>query len=215
MPLEKLHIRNLDEPANSFFVLFNPTEYSFEDGSNWEDQGRNRQRPELQYTGGERSRLTMELFFDTYEGNQDVRIHTAKLAKLLVPNDIGKRPPIVVLEWGGNDPDIANSTFPFECVLERLTQKFTLFNNSGRPVRATVNTTFKQFRLLEDELKRNPQRNSFPFQVYTSKSGDTLAGIAAKQWKDPLRWREIASTNSIDNPRLIEAGQTLLIPAIE
>ena len=81
--MDKLQIENLDN-GSSFFVLFNPTEYSFEDGSSWQDQGRNRQRPELQYTGGERSKLTMELFFDTYEADSDVRVYTAVLAKLLV-----------------------------------------------------------------------------------------------------------------------------------
>lgn len=218
MAFERLKITNLDN-KKSFSVLFNPTEYTFDDGSNWQDQDRNAQRPELQYTGGARTTLTMELFFDTYESDQDVRIHTSQLVKLLVPttnqgND-GKRPPIVELSWGKADPDAANSYFPFVCVLEKLTQKFTLFNNSGTPVRATANVTFKQFRLPEEELKRNPQRKSFPFKVYTVKSGDTLSGIAAQNWKDPSRWREIADSNPIDNPRQIEAGQTLLIPAIK
>ncbi|MFN0085518.1 MAG: LysM peptidoglycan-binding domain-containing protein [Blastocatellia bacterium] len=215
MALEKLKIKNLDK-GSEVIVLFNPTEYSFEDGSNWQDQGRNGQRPELQYTGGERSKLTMELFFDTYENNEDVRIRTSELAKLLAPtNGDGKRPPKIELRWGGSDPDPARSTFPFTCVLEKLTQKFTLFNEGGTPVRATLNVTFKQFRLPEEELKRNPQRRSFPYMVYTARTGDTLSGIAARHWKDPARWREIADTNSIDNPRLIEAGQTLLLPAIQ
>ncbi|HYY59248.1 MAG TPA: LysM peptidoglycan-binding domain-containing protein [Pyrinomonadaceae bacterium] len=219
MTLEKLKITNLDN-GGSFTVLFNPTEYTFEDGSTWQDQDRNRQRPELQYTGGERTKLSMELFFDTYEAGQDVRVHTSKLVKLLVPttnqgND-GKRPPKVELSWGEADPDTANSYFPFVCVLEKLTRKFTFFNDSGTPVRATANVTFKQFRLPEEELKRNPQNRSFPYQFYTVRSGDTLSGIASKHWKEPTRWREIADSNpAVDNPRLIEPGQTLLIPAIK
>lgn len=218
MSPEKLIVKNLDN-GDEFPVLFNPTEYSFEDGSNWQDQDRNRQRPELQYTGGQRTTLTMELFFDTYETNEDVRVYTSKLVKLLAPTtnqgNEGKRPPKVQLSWGRADPDVANSYFPFVCVLEKLTQKFTFFNNSGTPVRATLNVTFKQFRLPDEELKRNPQRQSFPYQVYTTRTGDTLSGIASKHWKDPARWREIADSNPVDNPRLIEPGQTLLIPAIE
>ena len=50
MALEKLEILNLDN-GKVFTVLFNPTEYSFEDSSNWQDQGRNRQRPELHDAG--------------------------------------------------------------------------------------------------------------------------------------------------------------------
>lgn len=211
--MDKLKITNQDE-SGVFEVLFNPTEYSFEDGSTWKEQKRNGHRPELQYTGGDRTKLTMELFFDTYEAGTDVRAHTAKLAQLLVPND-RKRPPVVKLEWGPSEQKITGNTFPFTCVLEKLTQKFTLFSSTGIPVRATVNATFKHFRLPKEEVQRNPQRNSFPFQAYTAKAGDTFAGVAAKQWKDPLRWREIANANSIDNPRILEAGRPLLIPAIE
>jgi len=220
MALEKLTITNLDN-GNVFRVLFNPTEYTLEDASNWQDQERNRQRPELQYTGGERTKLTMELFFDTYEAGQDVRVHTKELVKLLVPTvnqgNEGKRPPKVELKWGGADPDPANSRFPFVCVLEKLTLKYTFFNETGTPVRATANVTFKQFRLPEEELQRNPQRESFPYQVYTVRTGDTLSGIASKHWKEPERWREIADSNRdvIDNPRLLQVGQTLLIPAIK
>lgn len=215
MGLEKLIITNKDKKT-SFPVLFNPTEYTFEDGSSWQDQERNGQRPEMQYTGGERSKLTMELFFDTYETREDVRKYTSELAKFLLPSlGDGKRPPVLDLEWGDADPSVATGYFPFTCVLEKLTQKFTLFNESGTPIRATANVTFKQFRLPEEELKRNPQRRSFPFQVYTVRSGDTLGGIAAKHWKDPARWRVIADSNPVENPRLIEPGRTLLIPAIE
>lgn len=214
MSPEKLIITNKDK-GTKFPVLFNPTEYSFDDGSSWQDQDRNGQRPEMQYTNGERTKLTMDLFFDTYETNEDVRTYTSELAKFLLPSfGDGKRPPVLQLDWGDADPSVATGYFPFVCVLEKLTQKFTLFSESGTPVRATANVTFKQYRLPKDELKRNPPRKSFPFQVYTIRSGDTLSGIAAKHWKDPTRWREIADSNSVDNPRLVEPGQTLLIPAI-
>jgi len=215
MPLDKLKITNIDKPGNSFEVLFNPTFYTFEDGTTWQDQNKNGQRPELQYTGGERTKLSMELFFDTYETGEDVREYTGKVARLLIPTEGNdKRPPKVKLEWGKIKGDIADSTLPFECVLEKLTQKFTLFSGSGLPVRATLNVVFKQFRLPEDELKRNPPRSSFPNQLYTVKAGDTLSGIAATLWKDPAKWRVMAEKNRIDNPRLLATDQALIVPAI-
>src|SRR5436305_15343804 len=96
--LNKLEIKNLDND-HEFEVLFNPTEYTIEDASKWQEQQGNRRRPELQYTGGDRRRLSMELFFDTYEKGEDVRIHTGELAKLFAVTtdgkNKGKRPPTV------------------------------------------------------------------------------------------------------------------------
>src|SRR5215210_7381876 len=105
--LNKLLITNLDNPEDKFEVMFNPTEYTFEDSSKWQEQEGSRRRPELQYTGGDRKKLTMELFFDTYEKKEDVRLYTGKLAKLLVvttdDKNTGKRPPKVELSWGPGD----------------------------------------------------------------------------------------------------------------
>jgi hypothetical protein len=214
MALEKLQIKNLDN-EETFHVLFNPTEYTIEDSSKWEEQEANRRNPELQYTGGSRKQLSMELFFDTYEAKEDVRQHTSKFARLLVvsinDDNSGKRPPIVRLSWGPANPD---SGFPFEGVLESLRQQFVLFTPQGMPVRAKLNVTFKEFRLPVDELQREPRRNSFPLQTYTVKAGESVSGIAAALWKDPFKWRFLAEANAIDNPRALSPSQVLVVPKI-
>ena len=215
MALEKLTIKNLDS-KEVFKVMFNPTEYSLEDSSKWQDQEGKGRRPELQYTGGDRRKLTMDLFFDTYEKKEDVRLYTGKLAKLLVvttdDKNSGKRPPVVEISWGDNNADTG---FPFQCVLESLKQQFTLFTSGGTPVRAKCAVAFKEFRLPVDEMKREPRRSSFPARSYTVREGETLSSIAAELWKDPLKWRLIADANGIVNPRVISPGQVLLVPAIE
>ncbi|GAB4517695.1 MAG: peptidoglycan-binding protein [Anaerolineae bacterium] len=217
MALEKMKIKNLDTDEE-FEVLFNPTEYSIEDTSKWQDQERNRQKPELQYTGGDRKKLSMELFFDTYELGEDVRKHTGQIARLLIPSvdtSNGKRPPKVELSWGPADPDPASGFFPFVGVLESLKQQFTMFTGEGKPVRARLTVSFKEYSLPEEELQRNPQRSSYPVQTYTVKAGDTLSGIAGKLWKAPAKWRLIADANEIENPRALEPDQVLIIPAID
>ena len=215
MALEKLTIKNLDS-KEVFQVMFNPTEYSLEDSSKWQDQEGKGRRPELQYTGGDRRKLSMDLFFDTYEKKEDVRLYTGKLAKLLVvttdDKNSGKRPPVVEISWGDSNADTG---FPFQCVLESLKQQFTLFTNGGTPVRAKCAVAFKEFRLPVDEMKREPRRSSFPARTYTVREGETLSSIAAELWKDPLKWRLIADANGIINPRVLSPGQVLLVPAIE
>jgi LysM repeat protein len=212
--LNKLSIKNLDN-GEEFKVLFNPTEYTFEDSSKWQDQQGNRRRPELQYTGGERKRLSMELFYDTYEAKEDVRLYTGKLQQLLVVTtdggNNGKRPPVVELSWGQAQSNVG---FPFKCVLESLKQQFTLFTSDGMPVRAKVSVSFKEYELPKDEQQREPRRSSYPAQTYTVREGDTLSGIAAAVWNDPSKWRKLADVNDISNPRVLEPGQPLIVPPI-
>lgn len=213
--LNKLKIKNTDN-GETFDVLFNPTEYTFEDSSKWQEQNGNRHRPELQYTGGERKRLSMELFYDTYEDKTDVRLHTGKLQELLAVTtdrgNNGKRPPVIELSWGKAQSNVG---FPFRCVLESLKQQFTLFTSDGMPVRAKVNVSFKEYELPKEEQQREPRRGSFPAQTYTVREGDTLSSIAAAVWKDSAKWRLLAEPNDISNPRILTPGQSLIVPAIE
>ena len=216
MALEKMMIKNLDSGEDPFPVLFNPTEYSIEDGSNWQDQNAHRRRPEIQYVNGKRKRLSMELFFDTHEAKQDVRQHTGRFAKMLLvtvnDKNTGKRPPKLELSWGAADEATG---FPFVGVLDSLKQQFTLFAESGTPVRAKLDVTFIEFILPLSELLKNPRANSFPAQTHVVQAGETPSWIASDIWKDPFRWRIIARFNEIDNPRQLEAGRILEIPAIE
>ena len=212
--LNKLSIKNLDN-GEEFKVLFNPTEYSFEDASKWQEQEGNRRRPELQYTGGERKKLSMELFYDTYEAKEDVRLYTGKLQQLLVVTtdggNNGKRPPVVELSWGQAQSNVG---FPFKCVLESLKQQFTLFTSDGMPVRAKVSVSFKEYEQPKEEQQKEPRRSSYPAQTYTVREGDTLSGIAAALWNDPAKWRRLAEVNEISNPRVLGPGQPLIVPPI-
>jgi len=216
MKPEKLLIRNLDT-EEEFPVLFNPTGYTVEESNSWEEQKRERQKPELQFTSRSRKKLSMELFFDTYEQNEDVRTYTSKIARLLVvsiDDSDGARPPVVQLHWGPADPDPTNGIFPFEGVLTNVNQQFTLFTGSGMPVRAKLSVAFTEYRLPRQEAQLQPARASFPAQTHTVIEGETLSSIAATLWKDPRLWRRIADANAIDNPRLIQPGQVLVVPAI-
>jgi contractile injection system tube protein/LysM domain-containing protein len=218
MPLTKLRINNQDN-SKSFEVLFNPTMLTIDDGSQWKEQPKPRFKPELQYTGWQLRSISMELFFDTYEAGTDVRQLTGQFAQLLIPtiNDggQGKRPPKVKLIWGAGDPLQASGLTTLDWILEKLNQKFTMFTGDGTPVRATLNVTFKEFIPPKKVNQQNPRRRSFPEKTYTVKAGDTLEGIAAALWKDPQKWRVIAESNGIDNPRLLDVGATLNIPAID
>lgn len=211
--LEKLRIDN-EDTGETFFVLFNPTEYLIEDASKWSDQDRMGQKPELHYTGGERKKLTMDLFFDTYESRTDVREHTSTVASLLVFNREVHRPPKVTISWGRGAPGGPHADFPFTGVLESLKQQFVLFLGDGTPVRATLSVVFLEFTLPEEELQENEPNSPDHTKAYVVKEGDTVSGIAGMFYRDPGAWRAIAERNDIDNPRVLTPGLVLTIPTL-
>jgi hypothetical protein len=216
MSLAKLNITNVDT-GDTFDVLFNPTQFTVDESNTWQQQDRERGKAEAQFTGRGTRSISLELFFDTYERDEDVRLHTGKIARLMIIdiNGNGARPAKVQLTWGGADPNKPVGIFPFVCYIEKLTQQFTLFTNTGMPVRAKLTVAFKEFQLPEEQLKKEPKLQSFPAQTYTIRAGDTLSGIAAGLWRDPLKWRLLADANEIRNPRLLLPGNNLIVPAID
>lgn len=212
-PLEKLRIRS-EDTGEEFTVLFNPSEYSIDDASRWSDQERMGQKPELHYTGGDRRKLAMDLFFDTYESGEDVRRYTSKLRKLLVVFDREKhRPQKVTLTWGRAGPD---TDFPFTGVLESLKQRFVLFHPDGTPARARLSVVFLEFTLPEEELKKNEPHSPDHTKLYVVKEGDSASSLAARFYEDPRLWRPIADANAEDipDPRKLRPGTLLEIPKI-
>src|SRR5438270_2695445 len=153
--LQKLMIQNQDESGSTPFpVMFNPTEYAVDDAAKWTEQPRKGQLAELQYTGLQRRKLSLELFFDTYERKVDVRTETAKIANLMVMNREKHRPPKVLLTWGDVDP-AAHKLFPFTGVMQSLKQQFILFMSDGKPVRAKLTAVFTEFSLPVEDLRKH------------------------------------------------------------
>lgn len=204
MALEKAFIT--PEGEERIPVLFNPTQYSLEKGNQIAEIGiPGLGAPILQYVRGNTRTLTMELFFDTYEQQSDVRRHTDKIYGLLGIRSPTHVPPICTFSWG---------RFNFRCVLERVSGRFTLFLADGTPVRATLSVTFKEFIDVEIEVRSPPRQSTDHTKTRTVKRGDTLSGVAAAEYGDPGKWRPIAQANGIDNPRVLQPGRVLVIPPL-
>lgn len=188
-------------------VLFNPNEYSIEASNNfaWRKMP-GLSTPIAQFINGEAATLTMDLFFDTYESGTDVRDHTSKVSGLL---DIDKdlhAPPVSRFVWGSLD---------FKGVVEKVSQRFTMFLDSGTPVRAVVNVRFRRWQSIKEQFQEVPRQSSDRTKQKTLKQGEQLWMIADEEYEDPDLWREIARANGIDNPRILETGRQLIIPPLE
>ena len=211
MPLEKALVQPLDEKGNPkgapVKVLFNPTEYSIEKSNQFQNTILpGLQVPVTSFIGGNAQTLTMDLFFDSYENRKDVREYTGKLTALLdIDRDI-HAPCVCKFIWG---------KLEFKAVLERLTQRFTMFLDTGIPVRATLNVTFKEYKTITEQLMSPPRQSADRTKHRVVKQGDSLWLISDIEYGDPGFWRIIAEANDIDNPRILETGRELTIPPLD
>jgi hypothetical protein len=187
-------------------VIFNPAEYSLEKANQFASTVLpGLSNPIFSFVNGDADTLSMELFFDTYtnKGGSDVRLETDKIARLLEIDPELHAPPPVRFVWG---PLI------FRAIIERLSQRFTMFKEDGVPVRATVTVTFKEYKTIEEQVSEKPKRSSDWTKRRVIAAGDRLDLIAAIEYRDASQWRRIADANDIDNPRFLVPGREITLP---
>ena len=212
--MEKAFIERKDNGKKIPF-LFNPKEFSVEKTNQFAEVNiPGLSSPILQFIRGNARTISMDLFFDTYEKRIDVRIHTDEITgweagekKGLMDIDSKLHaPPICIFKWG---------SFQFQCIIERVSKRFTMFLPDGKPVRATLNVTLKEYAEVEEQIKRIAAQSSDISKRWTVTQGDSLWSIAASEYGNPGDWRLIAQANMIDNPRLLTPGWELIIPRKE
>ncbi len=183
--------------------LFNPKELSVEKSNQFAEVNiPGLPSPIYQFVRGNARSVTMDLFFDTYRKGTDVRMHTDKITgwddgsmhsklpdgkKGLMDIDSALHaPPVCIFEWG---------TFRFQCIIERVSKKFTMFLPEGIPVRATLNVTLKEYREVEVQVKEIALQSADLTKRRVVTQGDSLWSISAKEYGDPKEWRRIAEAN--------------------
>lgn len=201
MALEKASITNL-QSGERIAVMFNPEEYALEISNNFSEIGiPGLGAPPLQYVRGSATTLKMELFFDTLEARRDVRGEAGRITGLLEQDPATKAPPVLLFAWGG---------FNFQCVLESVSQRVTLFIEDGTPVRATLSVSFKEYHAFDIEVRRGLFLG--PPSVINIVEGETLSGLADRVLGKAEAWREIADLNEIEDPLDLVPGSQLLVP---
>ncbi|MBF9031840.1 LysM peptidoglycan-binding domain-containing protein [Rhodobacterales bacterium HKCCE3408] len=196
-------------------VHFNPTEYAVEYGATFQETPvPGLSNPILQFVNGAAEMLSMDLLFDTWTdgGGRDVSEDTAEFVKMLQIDGDTHAPPRVEFKWG---------VFRFKAVVEKISQRFTMFQGDGTPVRATLNVTFKQYRSIAEQLD-NPRRNSADKtkeRVLGKVEGwrptpEALWSLSADEYGEARFWRQIARANRIDDPRTLSAGDKVSVPPL-
>jgi hypothetical protein len=214
--LEHAVLTNLDT-GEAVEVLFNPDEYSLNKDNNFAQAGvPGLSTPLLQFVHGNLRTLDMELVFDTLEEHRhssrtvngarsDVRALTQKVVDLMGINPETHAPPVVLFAWG---------SLTFTGVLGRVVQKFTMFLDSGIPVRARLQVTFQEFKTAAEEAKEVGRRTADYTRVHRLAQGETLPQVAARFYRNPALWRPIAIANQIDDARRLPPAAELTVPKL-
>jgi LysM repeat protein len=205
-------------------VMYNPEELKLEQGNTFAEVGiPGLNTPPVQYVRGKARTLSMELFFDTYESGQDVRLFTAPVVRLLDKVPRTQAPPILLFSMG---------RLQFQCVLVDASQRFTMFLRDGTPVRSTLSVRLQEYVRVDVAVRRglffgSPTVSAVvntaaeaavgvaagSATVHVTARGDTLSGLAAAYLGDPALWRDIARANRIDDPFDLAPGRSLVIPS--
>lgn len=187
-------------------ILFNPSQISTQRGINRAEQPKaGTGKTEVQASYTETSSLSMELFFDTTDEKVPVTLLTDRVESLLVPRGESHDHATCRFVWG--------AFMSFDGHLVGANTTYTMFLPTGIPVRARMNVTFKETDRWALRQK-NPLESADRTTVRRVTAGDTLWSIAADEYGDPTRWQPIAAANDIENPRLLEPGVELTVPAL-
>jgi hypothetical protein len=192
-------------------VQFNPTEYGIDRGSSFAElQVPGLRTPLLQFVRGEAQTLNLELFLDGTDkrasSNPDDTVE-GRLTKLRQFVEIDKdlhAPPVCLFQW---------RQVKFTGVVTSLKEKYSLFDETGKILRARVTLSLKSYEAVPVQLREIDKHSPDRTRVRVLREGETLAAVSAEVYGDPRLWRIIAEANDIDRPRFVAPGTALYVPA--
>lgn len=207
------------EVAPGLEVQFNPTEYTLNKGNQIAEVPiPGLDSPMLQFVRGQTETLTLDLFFDTTDGGflsdaTSVTSRTNDFYDLIKIESDTHAPPILRVSWGG-------VFFPgwnrdqFQCVVESVRQRYTLFSDDGVPLRATLTVTLKEYKTLAEQLYELNLMSADHTKSHVVQEGDNLSSIAYTAYGDPAAWRAIAEENRLLDPLDLAPGSILRLPPL-
>ncbi len=208
--------------ANPITVQFNPSEYSIKDSSQYSQRTRRKEdEPVVNYNGNNLSTLNVKLYFndDSFssagsivksvtslftDSGQDMTKTINKLSSLTRIDGDNHKPPGCIFVWG---------SLQFSGYAESVGVTYTMFDKSGKPLRAEVDLTLRGFNGGASEML-SPLLSPDRTKARTMTEDNNIWNIAEKEYGDVREWRRIAEANDIMNPLDIPVGTVLKVPSI-
>jgi hypothetical protein len=183
---------------------FNPTDFSVGQEAHW--VGDNPEK--VEYVGPHSQSMSVSMLLDASEKEDgDIAAEIKELLRSCHPTPTSESknsplPPRVRFGW---------KEVHFEGYVSDVKVKYKLFRPDGRPIRAECDINMK--KIERKPARQNPTSGTPAIhRTVEIVAGDTLPGIAYKEYGAPARWRALAAYNGIDDPMRLRPGMQLLVP---
>lgn len=209
MALVKAYLEPIDGAGERVEFAFNPKEFSIKRTNKLKPEPqKGMDVPKIEFESGSGRQMRFELFFDGYEGKQNVRKAVEKLERLAMVDPSTEamgstaRPPYVRFGWGREKL--------FKSIVKSIDVKYTMFLEDGMPVRATAKVQLVE--VPDEPGGQNPTSAGAPgLRSHMVLPGETLDLIAHRELGSATEWKHIAETNGLDDPWRLVPGQRLVI----
>lgn len=235
--LEKLKIKSFSTPervegpfglfqAETFEAMFNPESYSFTYTNEFQKQkGINTAGRTANFALTQSSELSFKFLIDDSSATAGLAAGTPSLsiAGISLRKTIHDRveafldltgridgelhePRYLRLEWG----DLI-----FDCRLKSVEVSYTLFNRSGRAIRAELNAKFVED--LDPQKATAVTAKQSPDLTHERQvvSGDTLPLMAYRVYREPTHYIRVAQANKLNNFRRLKPKTDLQFPPLD
>lgn len=208
MALVNATLTNISKDAQaSVKVMFNPTEYSITTNMSYADISVPGLRvPLVQFVRGDSKTLSVELYLDSTDTGESLKTQLDELRSFVTIDQDLHAPPVCRFKWG----DVNQ----FDGVVTGFTEKFALFDEKGNVLRARITLSLKSYQSAELQYKALNLQSPDRTKTRVVEEGERLDLIAAEVYGDETLWPVLAKENGISRPRLIQAGDVLIIPPL-
>jgi phage tail protein X len=205
------------QAGSPFVVWINPASYSHDYPIEYtarQAQGSGGPSPAFSQIG--QDKVAFELIFDgtgvvpppsgqTMPSNGVAGLVGQLQALIASYNGSIHRPNFVKLSW---------SQLDFQCVLESMNVKYTLFKPDGTPLRATVALSFLGF-MSEDQIAKVENKLSPDLtHTVTVRTGDTLPALCYQIYGSSTYYSQVAAANNLSGFRQLRPGAKLTFPPL-
>jgi len=205
-------------PKDSLKVMFNPESYSLSYGNEFSKyQGINAPATSSEYILSKPAGLSLKIIIDgtgvseqgifTLLHKKDVYAEVDQFVKATADVDGNiHEPKFLKIVWG---------KLNFDCRLLSVTINYTLFDPSGNPLRAELDTFFKADTDNTKALKKIDLTSPDLTHKRIVKENDTLPLLCESIYGTPDYYLEVAKANKLTNFRALYPGQELFFPPVK
>lgn len=202
---------------DTFEVMFNPTSYSRKFTNVFKKQkGSDGGKTQAKLGYREQDNLDLEFIIDGtgvaqfgvehFKGIKSVTDQVKRMVKLFLERERETHHPnLLVLQWGD---------FIFKGYLESMTVNYTLFDSSGKPLRAKVNASLIE-SLPSAELNKKEELHSADIsRLHRVMAEDNLPLLTKEIYGTYDHLFLVARENDLNQFRKLEPGTQLFFPSL-